>query len=335
MNSFTRPPMERMLRIHQIIRDTDLGKRRFRNPYPNASNIAEILEVSNKTVLRDIEFMRERLDLPIEYDPVKHGFCYTEQVVSFPTIQISEGELFSLLVARKAISAYQGTSFEEPLKNAFRKLADSMPDSINIHLDDWDRSVTFHSSTVSIVKLDYFNQLAQAAIHKDQLLISYKKPNQKEPTERLIDPIQLVHVGNEWYLLAWCHKRNEFITFHLLRIQKIVKTGKKYTPHKGFSAEAYLQDSFGIYSGKDVHQITLWVHKNVADYFREKNWHSSQKNEELASGNLKVHYTLNSLEDIQRWILGWGGLVVALKPKELKEKIRNSADSILNAHTSK
>jgi proteasome accessory factor B len=77
------------------------------------------------------------------------------------------------------------------------------------------------------------------------------------------------------------------------------------------------------------------VHKNVADYFREKNWHSSQQNEELSSGNLRVHYTLNSLEDIQRWILGWGGLVVALKPKELKEKIRNSADSILNAHTSK
>ncbi|HQC43572.1 MAG TPA: WYL domain-containing protein, partial [Verrucomicrobiota bacterium] len=257
MNSFTRPPMERMLRIHQIIRDADSGKGRFRNPYPNAGDIAEILEVSNKTVLRDIEFMRERLDLPIEYDPVKHGFYYTEQVVSFPTIQISEGELFSLLVARKAISGYQGTSFEEPLKNAFRKLANSMPDSINVHLDDWDRSITFRSSTVPIVKLESFNQLAQAAIHKDQLLISYKKPNQKEPTERLIDPIQLVHVNNEWYLLAWCHKRKEFITFHLLRIQKIAKTGKKYMPHEGFSAEAYLQDSFGIYSGKDVHQVTL------------------------------------------------------------------------------
>jgi len=62
--------MERMLRIHQIIRDADSGKGRFRNPYPNAGDIAEILEVSNKTVLRDIEFMRERLDLPIEYDPV-------------------------------------------------------------------------------------------------------------------------------------------------------------------------------------------------------------------------------------------------------------------------
>lgn len=327
--------MERMLRIHQIIKESDSGKKRFRNSYPNANDIAEMLEVSSKTVLRDIEFMRERLNLPIEYDRSKHGFYYTEQIASFPTIQISEGELFSLLVARKAVSTYQGTTFEEPLKNAFRKLADSMPESINIHLDDWDRSITFHSPTVPIVNLEHFNQLAQAAIHKEQLLISYKKPNQKTATERLIDPIQLVHVGNEWYLLAWCHRRREVITFHILRIQKIKKTGKKYLPHKGFSAEAYLQDSFGIYSGKKVHQITLWIHKSVADYFREKNWHSSQRNEELSAGNMKVHYTLNSLEDIQRWILGWGGLVVAMKPKELKEKIRSSAENILKTYTSK
>ena len=55
----SRPPLERMLRIHQAIQS---GK------FPNASTLARELEVSAKSVHRDLEFMRDRLELPLEYD---------------------------------------------------------------------------------------------------------------------------------------------------------------------------------------------------------------------------------------------------------------------------
>src|SRR4030095_10021636 len=56
----TRPPLERMMRIHQAVAE---GK------YPNATSLAAQIEVATKTIQRDIEFMRDRLPLPIEYDP--------------------------------------------------------------------------------------------------------------------------------------------------------------------------------------------------------------------------------------------------------------------------
>lgn len=327
--------MERMLRIHQIIKDAPSAKKRYRNLYPNATDIANELEVSYKTVVRDINFMRDRLNLPIEYHQVNHGYYYSQEVASFPTIQISEGELFSLLIARKAIASYQGTSFEEPLKKAFRKLADSLPKSINIHLDDWDRAISFHSASVPIVNLETFNQLAQSVIHHEQLRIWYQKPTEQEASERLIDPIQLVHVGGEWYLLGWCYKRKKVLTFHILRIKKIKKTNCPCAEHKEFSAEKYLHDSFSIYTGETAYHITLRIDKSVANYFRERSWHSSQKNEELRDGNLKVHFTLNSLEEIQRWILSWGGLICALKPKELVQRIHDAAQQTLKKHSPK
>ena len=52
--------------------------------FPNCRKIAEELEVSPKTIQRDIDFMRYRLALPIEYDPLRFGFYYTEAVTSFP-----------------------------------------------------------------------------------------------------------------------------------------------------------------------------------------------------------------------------------------------------------
>src|SRR5204863_6264221 len=83
----SRPPLERMLRIHQALQS---AKR------PNASTLARELEVNPKSIHRDIEFMRDRLDLPIEYDSHRFGYFYTEEVSAFPTVQITEGELFAL-----------------------------------------------------------------------------------------------------------------------------------------------------------------------------------------------------------------------------------------------
>ena len=58
----SRPPLERMLRIHQALQS---GK------FPNASTLAREIEVATKTIHRDIEFMRDRLGLPVEFNPGK------------------------------------------------------------------------------------------------------------------------------------------------------------------------------------------------------------------------------------------------------------------------
>ena len=63
----SRPPLERMLRIHQAIQ---AGK------YPNATALAGELEVSTKSIYRDIDFMRDRLELPIEFAVARNGFRY-------------------------------------------------------------------------------------------------------------------------------------------------------------------------------------------------------------------------------------------------------------------
>ena len=90
-----RPPLERMLRIHQAIQAGN---------HPNASSLAREMEVSAKSIHRDLEFMRDRLDLPLEYEAAHGGYhCHTEAVAGLSHArQITEGELFALLVAEKA-----------------------------------------------------------------------------------------------------------------------------------------------------------------------------------------------------------------------------------------
>jgi len=128
----TRPPLARMMRLHESLRS---------EAYPNCRQLSEELEVSPKTVQRDIDFMRDQLGLPIDYDARKFGFYYTEEVREFPNVQVSEGELVALFVAQKALSQYQGTSFEKPLTAAFRKLTEGLQDEVSVALQDWDKVV--------------------------------------------------------------------------------------------------------------------------------------------------------------------------------------------------
>src|SRR5689334_23123325 len=140
----SRPPLERMLRIHQIVQ---AGR------FPNATVLAAELEVSTKSIHRDLEFMRDRLQLPLEFDRRRFGYHYTEEVSSFPTVQITEGELFALVVAEKALQQYRGTSFEKPLLSAIRKMQQSLPTTISLDLADVERTISFRTRAEPVVDL--------------------------------------------------------------------------------------------------------------------------------------------------------------------------------------
>jgi predicted DNA-binding transcriptional regulator YafY len=318
----SRPPLERMLRIHQSI---------LSGTYPNASELARDLEVSTKSIHRDLDFMRDRLELPLEYDAKQGGYYYTQKVSSFPTLQITEGELFALLVAEKALQQYRGTSFEQPLLSAFQKMAASLPETISLNLTDWGDAISFRTTMQPIVNLPIFDVLARATARHEQLVLSYRKPGRQEVESRTVDPYHLANINGEWFLFAYCHTRKDIRTFVPARIQAIAPTGKTFTRPQSFSLKRRRRDSFGVHSAQGEFQIRLRFSPLVADYIREKQWHPSQDLHELPDGSVELRLTLSSLAEIERWVLAWGGHAIVLEPSELATAVREAAQRILNA----
>jgi predicted DNA-binding transcriptional regulator YafY len=316
----SRPPLERMLRIHQAIQ---AGK------FPNATTLARELEVSTKSIHRDIEFMRDRLELPIEYDGARFGYRYTEEVNAFPTVQITEGELFALVVAEKALQQYRGTNFEKPLLSAIRKMEQSLPDTISLNLSDVEHTISFRTRAEQILDLKIFDALARATARRQQLELAYRKAGAREPERRLIDPYHLANINGEWYLFAYDHERKDIRTFVPARVQTAKPTGKTFERSQQFSLEKRLRDSFGVHSGEGEYDVVIRFDARVADYVREKKWHESQELRELKGGGVELRLKLSSLAEIQRWILGWGGDATVIKPRELADAVKQSARKIL------
>jgi proteasome accessory factor B len=311
-----------MLRIHQSLQSAN---------FPNATKLAAELEVSTKSVHRDIEFMRDRLGLPIEYDGARFGYHYTEEVNAFPTMQITEGELFALIVAEKALQQYRGTSFEKPLMSAIRKMEQSLPETISVNLGDIQQTISFRTRAEQILDLEIFDTLARATAQRQQVELTYRKPGQRESERRLVDPYHLANINGEWYLFAYDHDRKDIRTFVPARVRTVRQSGKTFERSEKFSLERRLRDSFGVHSGQGKYDVVVRFDARVADYVREKKWHESQDLRALKSGGVELRLSLSSLVEIERWILSWGGDATVLKPRELAEAVKRSARRILGA----
>ena len=176
----TRPPLNRMLRIHQEVQA---------QKFPNSGTLGRELEISTKTVHRDVEFMRDQLNLPIEWDGAKNGYFYTRPVTNFPTMHFTEGELVALVVAEKALQQYRGTTFEKPLLSAIKKMEESLPDTISLSLSDVHQTISFRTSAEQILDLEIFDALAKATAAQRQIEFAYRKPGQQQTEQRRVDLI--------------------------------------------------------------------------------------------------------------------------------------------------
>lgn len=308
------------MRIHQLIQAAG---------FPNATRMAREIEVSTKTIHRDIEFMRDRLNLPVEFNPQRQGYYYTAEVSAFPTMQITEGEIVALVVAEKALQQYRGTSFEKPLLSAIKKMEQALPDTISLNLADIEHTISFRTRAEPVLNLEIFDTLAKAVAQRKQLELQYRKPGQAAES-RLVDPYHLANINGEWYLFAFDHARKDLRTFVPARIQSVKPTGKIFERTEKFSLEKRLRDSFGVHAGEGEYEVAICFTPRAADYIREKRWHPSQTLRDLKDGGVELRMKLSSLAEVQRWVLSWGGEAKVLKPKELVESVQDAARAILD-----
>ena len=276
--------------------------------------------------------MRDRLELPLVYDGRKFGYHYTEPVSGFPSFQITEGELFALLVAEKSLQQYRGTNFEKPLVSAFKKMAASLPDTISLHLADWEQTISFRTSAEPILNLEVFDALAKAAAQRKRLRFDYRKPGQARGDPRVVDPYHLANINGEWFLFAFDHGRKDLRTFVPARISKVEPTGERFSRPEKFSLDRRLRDSFGVVTGQGEFEVVLQFSEYAADIIREKRWHPSQQSRALPGGGVELRLKLSSLVEEQRWVLGWGGQAVAIAPPELVAAIHDAATRLLERH---
>ena len=313
--ALTRPPMERMWRIHQILTG---------GAYPNCTGLSAELEVSAKTVMRDIEFMRDRLGLPLEYDAVKHGFRYTAAVRDFPTMKVSQGEVAALLLAQQSLEQFRGTPFERPLTGAFRKLSQSLGGDMEVAWHELEQALSVRRSGVGLADMQVFDALAKAVTDREEIEFSYHKLAGEKPEKRTVRPYHLGCIEDQWYLFAHDIGRGAIRTFALPRIREVDKTGERFRRPKDFSVGKLLEGSFAVFEGRNAKPVKILFSGVAARLVGERSWHPSQQIV-AQKGGAVLSLRVGLSPDLVQWILGWGGEAEVMSPEELRKMVGKAA----------
>ena len=308
----SRPPLERMQRLHDLLS----------NEQPvNCQQLGKDFEVSYKTIQRDLDFMRDRLNLPIEYDATRYTFRYTEKVEAFPLLQVSEGEILALFVAQKVLAQYRGTPFEKTLGSAFQKLTGALKETVSFDLGEWGSDYSFRVTGASAADLEVFRLLARAIVQRQEISFSYQPLRSAQPETRSVHPYHLANIDNAWYLLAHDPQRGQIRTFALPRIRTPRFTKKTFERPRGFSAAKELKGGFGVFAGTGKYLVKIRFDSFASRLVRERDWHPTQKFREAKGGEIELEMTLGALEEIERWVLSWGDHAKVLAPKILIESV--------------
>ncbi len=126
MTVASRPLLRRLQEIHSRIRS---GR------YPNATTLARELDVSVRTVQRDLDVLRDEQGAPIAYSASRRGLYYRQAGYQLPGVELQEADLLALFLAERVLQTYQGAEFAEAVASAFGKLLVGLSASVTVRLE--------------------------------------------------------------------------------------------------------------------------------------------------------------------------------------------------------
>ena len=297
------------------------------NRFPNAGNLAENFEISGRTAQRDIEFIRDRINAPLEYNHQYRGYNYTDDSYELPALWISEANILALSLAVRLAS----TIPDQALKDQLCRLIDRIPmrigDKSTSCLERLSTRVSVKNIEYSQVDRDIFRQSVEALFAGTSLDIVYHSPHTDTTTARTIQPLHLMHYMGSWHLIAWCGTRMQLRNFALSRIRTTNLTTEILAlPDNLPELKEYTRQHFGIMQGDTTTEVSLCFAPKITSWISEQIWHPQQRSTLNPDNSLTLNFPVADFRELIKTILSYGADVEVLEPPELKMLVREEID---------
>ena len=313
---------ERFYKIDQLLND--------RRAVPMDVLIEE-LGVSHATVKRDIEYMRERLNAPIDWDRSLRGYRFDQAMPNaskygLPGLWFNDQEVFALLTMHQLLSNLGNgllTPHIKPLLSRLNALLGTNDDSA----DEVHKRIRILQMAARTERPGCFEAVASATLKRKRLRIDYRARYNDQASEREVSPQRLVHYRDNWYLDAWCHLRKGLRSFSLDRVSRADILEQKARHVAERTLEEVLASSYGIFSGKADKRAVLRFTPEQARWVAAETWHPQQVSRFEKDGSYVLEFPYSNDGELVMDILRYGDDVEVLGPAALRRKVKQRLDA--------
>jgi predicted DNA-binding transcriptional regulator YafY len=303
--------------------------------YPNSEELAKKLEVSPRTILRDIDFLRYSYDAPIEYDFNKRGFYYTEPNFFIRSVMLTKEELETITIYDQfsKLSSRDDDDFALKFRNIIDKLLMVLPEDISNSLpfSPTPKVQDFIFNPNIQIDGDIIHTIHTAIENKEIIGIEYWISDNRKFIDIDIEPLYIFFQRHCYYLLAWKNdKHDKPEIYSINRIRKVNATGKHFDIQVDFKVSAYLKEKTDVTpSDNKLYHFEFSFPKEIASEAIEKTYYHNQVIKQCKDGTVLVTFRSTQLYEVFYWVLSEGHKVKVLNPPELVKMVKREAQKVV------
>ena len=159
-------------------------------PYPSVERLMKELEVSRRTILRDIDELKIYYNAPIEYDRLRKGYYYTDETFFVQNVLVSEGELVAMAGILPLLERYDNTPFKETINKVYDTISQMLPNQIQVQTSLLN-NVQFISDPLPTIESEVFTKIFEAIKLHKTISFGYRSIKATEHTPHSLDPYKI------------------------------------------------------------------------------------------------------------------------------------------------
>ncbi len=288
-----------------------------------AQELAERFEVSLRTIYRDIRTL-EASGVPI-YGEAGIGYSLVDGY-RLPPIMFTREEAGSFIAAEKLMQKFIDKELGQHYQSAMFKLKSVLQNSDKDWVSSIESKVLVQPSSGNLFNENVPNAMAilfKSVADKTQVVLSYQALEAETASERTIEPVGVFHDNQNWYMLGFCHLRNDYRQFRADRIEGIRKTEIPFTKEHD-SLETFLDKE----KEKPTQKVRLLVDRKICRYLSNDKRHYGFVSEKNNGELVEMTFLVRDLENgIARWFLMFADYATILEPEALKTRVLELMES--------
>lgn len=281
-----------------------------------AGKLADECGVTQRSIYRDILSLSEA-NIPIYYD---HGYKLASDAF-LPPLNFDYDEYLFLKMAVESSPLKATDKYSGMVKRIQAKVEAGLSDKVREH--SRFTPVATHIDIPMTIEQErgerFYGVIEEAATNSRCLKISYDSIH-SGPSERMVEPYFIIFKGRAFYFVAYCRLRDEVRTFRLDRVSAVEPSEELFTRPNDINAESYFEGSWRVYSGEPV-RVVIRFTGAAARVVSMGSHHTAELIESADDGAVLYSVTCRGLQEIQRWILGFGAEAEVIAPVELRQEL--------------
>jgi predicted DNA-binding transcriptional regulator YafY len=284
--------------------------------------IEEDLEISHATFKRDIEYLRDRLNVPVIWSRERQAYVLDPAAdqAELPGVWFSPAEIYALLEIDHLLGTLGGSQLARQLAPLRSRLA-ALLESGDLGHREIRRRIRVLALGSRRVRRDVFEALSLALLGRRQVFIRHLRRGDGGITERTVSPQRLVHYRYNWYLDAWDHGKDALRTFAVDAILHARVQDAAAKDLLDAELDRVLGAGYGIFAGAKTETAVLRFTPDSARWVADEIWHSKQVGRIEADGSYVLELPYSREPELVMDLLRHGSGVEVLGPPALRTRV--------------